>query len=86
MESAIREFEVPFTIIRPNYFIQNDATLKDPLLKTGVYPAPLGNAGISVVDIRDIAEATAIVLTSDEHDGNTYNLNRSSSRKRRKAG
>lgn len=75
MESAIREFEVPFTIIRPNYFIQNDATLKDPLLKTGIYPAPLGNAGISVVDIRDIAEATAIVLTSEEHDGNTYNLN-----------
>src|SRR6202035_4034291 len=75
MESAIREFEVPFTIIRPNYFIQNDATLKDPLLKTGIYPAPLGNSGISVVDIRDIAEATAIVLTSDEHYGRTYNLN-----------
>src|ERR1700723_2371102 len=75
MESAIRVFEVPFTIIRPNYFMQNDATLKNPLLKTGIYPAPLGNAGISVVDIRDIAEATAIVLTSDEHDGNTYNLN-----------
>ena len=75
MESAIREFEVPFTIIRPNYFIQNDATLKDPLLKTGIYPAPLGNAGISVVDIRDIAEATAIVLTSEEHSGKTYNLN-----------
>src|ERR1700683_388500 len=29
MESALREFDVPFTIIRPNYFIQNDATLKD---------------------------------------------------------
>ena len=25
--------------------------------------------------IRDIAEATAIVLTSDEHKGKTYNLN-----------
>jgi len=24
IESALREFEVPFTIIRPNYFIQND--------------------------------------------------------------
>ena len=43
--------------------------------KRQIYPAPLGNVGISVVDIRDIAEATAIVLTSDEHDGNTYNLN-----------
>src|SRR6202140_1639124 len=75
IESAIQEFDVPFTIIRPNYFIQNDATLKDALTKTGIYPIPLGNAGISVVDIPDIAEATAIVLTSDEHDGNTYNLN-----------
>ncbi len=75
IESALREFDVPFTIIRPNYFMQNDATLKDPLTKAGVYPAPLGNAGISVVDIRDIAEATAIALTSDEHFGKTYNLN-----------
>ena len=72
IESALREFEVPFTIIRPNYFIQNDATLKDALMKAGIYPAPLGNIGVSVVDIRDIAEATAIVLTSDEHDGKTY--------------
>ncbi len=75
IESALREFEVPFTIIRPNYFIQNDATLKDALVNAGVYPMPLGDVGISVVDIRDIAEATAIVLTSDEHNGETYNLN-----------
>ena len=65
---------VPFTIIRPNYFIQNDATLKDALM-AGIYPMPLGNLGISVVDIRDIAEATAIVITSNEHNGKTYNLN-----------
>jgi uncharacterized protein YbjT (DUF2867 family) len=75
IESAIREFNVPFTIIRPNYFIQNDATLKDALTKAGIYPAPLGQVGISVVDIRDIAEATAIALTSDGHFGKTYNLN-----------
>jgi len=30
--------------------------------------------GISAVDIRDIAEATAIALTSDGHFGKTYNL------------
>ena len=38
IESALREFEVPFTIIRPNYFIQNDATLKDSLLKVESIP------------------------------------------------
>jgi uncharacterized protein YbjT (DUF2867 family) len=35
---------------------------------------PLGQVGISAVDIRDIAEAAAIALTSDGH-GKTYNLN-----------
>jgi len=75
IESALREFDVPFTIIRPNYFIQNDATLKDALTKTGIYPMPLGPVGISAVDIRDIAEAAAIALTSDGHFGKTYNLN-----------
>jgi uncharacterized protein YbjT (DUF2867 family) len=38
-------------------------------------PNPLGLVGISAVDIRDIAEATAISLTSDKHFGRTYNLN-----------
>jgi uncharacterized protein YbjT (DUF2867 family) len=75
IENALREFNVPFTIIRPNYFIQNDATLKDPLTKAGIYPVPLGDVGVSAVDIRDIAEAAAIVLTSDGHTGKTYNLN-----------
>ncbi len=28
IESAIRAFDVPFTIIRPNYFFQNDASLQ----------------------------------------------------------
>jgi uncharacterized protein YbjT (DUF2867 family) len=75
IESALREFDVPFTVLRPNYFMQNDASLKDPLTKAGIYPMPLGNVGVSVVDIRDIAEAAAIVLTSGEHNGETYNLN-----------
>jgi uncharacterized protein YbjT (DUF2867 family) len=75
IETAMREFDVPFTVIRPNYFFQNDATLRDSLTKAGIYPMPLGQVGISAVDIRDIAEATAIALTSDGHFGKTYNLN-----------
>jgi len=74
IEGALRQFDVPFTIIRPNYFFQNDALLKDPLM-AGLYPMPLGTVGISAVDIRDIAEAAAVVLTSAGHEGKTYNLN-----------
>ena len=75
MESALREFDLPFTVIRPNYFFQNDAGLKDPLMKAGLYPVPLGTKGISAVDVRDIAEAAAIALTGKGHEGKTYNLN-----------
>ena len=54
VESALREFGVPHTILRPGYYIQNDATLKDALAGPGIYPIPLGTAGIAAVDIRDI--------------------------------
>jgi uncharacterized protein YbjT (DUF2867 family) len=75
IEGALRQFDIPFTIIRPNYFFQNDALLKDPLTTAGIYPMPLGAVGISAVDIRDVAEAAAVALTSAGHEGKTYNLN-----------
>ena len=40
-----------------------------------MYPMPLGPTGISAVDVRDIAEASAIALTTSGHEGKTYNLN-----------
>ena len=75
IESALKAFDIPFTIIRPNYFFQNDESLKGALMGAGIYPMPLGPLGVSAVDARDIAEAAAIALTSDGHLGKTYNLN-----------
>jgi uncharacterized protein YbjT (DUF2867 family) len=75
IEDAIKTFDVPFTIIRPNYFFQNDESLRPLLTGPGIYPMPIGAGGISAVDVRDIAEASAIALTADGHLGKTYNLN-----------
>jgi uncharacterized protein YbjT (DUF2867 family) len=74
IENALREFDLPYTILRPNYFYQNDLSLKDVLTNSGVYPMPLGDEGVSAVDVRDIAEAVAIILSTDGHFGKTYNL------------
>jgi uncharacterized protein YbjT (DUF2867 family) len=74
VEGALREFGVPYTIVRPAYYIQNDLGLKDALTKAGLYPMPLGSAGIAAADVRDIAEAAAISLTEDGHDGQTYDI------------
>ena len=74
VEAAIRSSGIPFTILRPNNFFQNDTWTKDALLGFGVYPQPIGDVGLSRVDVRDIAEAAAIALTSDGNDGRTINL------------
>jgi hypothetical protein len=86
IENAVREFDIPFTIIRPNYFNRNDATLKDALTKAGIYPMPLGQVGISAVDIRDIAEAAAIALTSEGHVGKNLQPQRTGGVERSKDG
>ena len=74
VETALKAFGTPFTVLRPGYFFQNDAALKDPLTGPGLYPTPIGAAGIAAVDVRDIAEAAAVSLTQGGHAGKMYNL------------
>lgn len=73
-EQALKVSGMPFTILRPNNFYQNDYWFKDVLLQYGVYPQPIGSAGLSRVDVRDIAEAAAIALTTSGHEGQSYDL------------
>jgi len=74
VEAALAVSGIPFTVLRPNNFYQNDYWFKDVLLQYGVYPQPFGSAGISRVDVRDIAEAAAIALTRSGHEGQSYDL------------
>ncbi len=74
VEAGLRASGIPFTILRPNNFYQNDYWFKDVLLQYGVYPQPLGSTGISRVDVRDIAEAAAVALTTGAHEGQSYDL------------
>ena len=74
IEGALHTFDLPFTILRPNNFFQNDESYRPLLTGPGIYPYPLGSTGVSAVDVRDIAEAAAIALTSNGHQGKTYNL------------
>ena len=42
--------------------MDNDVMTKDVIFNYGVYPMPVGNKGIAMVDTRDIAEVAAIEL------------------------
>ncbi len=60
IERMIAQMGIPATILRPNCFMQNDALFfKDALLGPGLYPFPIGEKGVSMVDVRDIAEIAA---------------------------
>lgn len=74
VESAIKVSGIPYTILRPNNFHQNDYWFKDVILQYGVYPQPLGDVGVSRVDVRDIGDAAATALLDDGHTGQTYDL------------
>jgi uncharacterized protein YbjT (DUF2867 family) len=74
VEEALKVSGIPFTILRPNNFYQNDYWFKDVLLQYGVYPQPIGSIGVSRVDVRDIAEAAAVTLTTTGHEGQSYDL------------
>jgi uncharacterized protein YbjT (DUF2867 family) len=62
VERMIDDLNLPATVLRPAYFIQNDLRQREPLLKFGVYGMPIGSKGVSMVDVRDIGEAAAIEL------------------------
>ena len=74
VEEALKVSGIAYTILRPNNFYQNDFWFKDALLQHGVYPQPLGSTGVSRVDVRDIAEAAAIALTTQGHEGQSYDI------------
>jgi uncharacterized protein YbjT (DUF2867 family) len=66
VEKMIEALDLPATILRPAYFIQNDLRQKDLLLNAGLYGMPIGQKGISMVDVRDIGEAAALELLRRE--------------------
>ena len=66
VERMIERLDLPATVLRPAYFIQNDARLKESLLSHGIYSMPIGAKGISMVDVRDIGDAAARELLRRE--------------------
>lgn len=61
-ERMLSAMDFGATILRPTYFIDNEAMVKDVILQRGVYPMPIGSKGVAMVDTRDIAEVAALEL------------------------
>ena len=62
VERMIADFKLPATVLRPAYFMQNDRQVRSVIENHGVYPMPIGSAGVWMVDARDIADLAATEL------------------------
>lgn len=76
VERMIEQTKIPATILRPAYYINNDAALKDTIRDNSVYPMPIGTTGLQMVDVHDIGEVAALELLRREQSAQPLPLER----------
>jgi uncharacterized protein YbjT (DUF2867 family) len=66
---------VPYTLLRPSFFMQNlNTTHREEIRRRDEIFIPAGNSRTSFIDTRDIGAAAARVLTEEGHTGKIYRL------------
>jgi uncharacterized protein YbjT (DUF2867 family) len=76
VERMIERMGLNATILRPAYFMDNDVTLLDSIRAYGVYPMPIGDRGLAMIDARDVGEIAAIELIRRERSELPLPMNR----------
>ncbi len=65
---------LPYTSLRPTFYMQNMMASAQTVASDGMIYMPFKDAKLGMVDMRDVAEAAAKVLTTEGHEGQTYVL------------
>lgn len=75
VEERLFESGLGFTILQPAAYMQNLMPYWNEIVEEGVYRVPYGeSAALSLVDLDDVAEVAARVLTTSEFEGAIYEL------------
>lgn len=63
-----------WTILRPHFFMQNLLDVAEDIAEQGTFHLNMGEGRLGMVDVRDVAEIAAKVLTDepDRHHGKVY--------------
>jgi uncharacterized protein YbjT (DUF2867 family) len=75
VEENLFDSGLPYTILQPAPYMQNVLTQWSQIAEQGIYSLPYAvETRLGMVDLEDVAEAAAIVLTEPGHVGATYEL------------
>ncbi|HKL41083.1 MAG TPA: SDR family oxidoreductase [Clostridia bacterium] len=75
IEKYIKEADIPYTFLRPSFFMQNlSTTHRLEIKENNEIFIPAGNGRTNFIDVRDIAEVAALVLTQKGHLNKGYEL------------
>ncbi len=76
IEKLIVDSKIPFTFLRPAYFMQNfTTTLHDELVNNKRIYLPAGHIKFTLIDVRDIGLVSAKILTNtSQHINKSYEL------------
>jgi uncharacterized protein YbjT (DUF2867 family) len=72
--NGVGELTKADTFLRPNLFMQGLLAFRETIIGQGKFFAAVGDARVSVIDVRDIAADAAAALTEEGHEGKTYDL------------
>ena len=75
VEEILFSSKLDTTVLQPTAYMQNSLAEWDRMVRNGIYRVPYPiETRLSLVDLEDVAEAAATVLTSISHSGATYEL------------
>jgi uncharacterized protein YbjT (DUF2867 family) len=74
VENHVRRLGIGYTFLRPNLFFQGLLAFAGLISAESRFYAPIGDAKVSAIDVRDIAMVAAVTLTEAGHEGATYTL------------
>lgn len=73
-DRLVMESGIPYTILRPAYFMQNTLRFASTIASDGAIYGATGDGKVGMIDVQDIAAVAAAALTSDGHEGKSYVL------------
>ena len=73
-EDLLKSSGLAWTMLQPNFFMQNFLGQAAQIAATGAIYQPVGDARASFIDTRDIASVAARTLAEGGHEGQTYVL------------